>query len=201
MSGTLAIDTASRIVAVAFAAADELRIRTSDDETPEHSRRIIQLIDEVTDGDLTGISGIVVTQGPGSFTGLRIGIATAQSLGFALGIPVVGVPTLRLVAGAVAGDDILAVHPAGRGEFAAQRFVAGVAQGDLFLAQAEALDHMAIVGEGAEALGKREVLPAERVAVAVGFDIPSGSGPSVEPIYARAPNITQPREPFAKSNA
>jgi len=199
MTGTLAIDTASSLVAVAFTVGGDLRVSTSDDETPEHSRRIVQLIDEVTGGDRAAISGIVVTQGPGSFTGLRIGIATAQSLGFALGVPVVGVPTLRLVAGVADEDDLLAVHPAGRDEFAAQRFVRGVAQGELFLDQADALDHTTIVGDGAEALGGRDVGPAARVAVAVRLEVPPGSGPSVEPIYARAPNITKPREPFAKS--
>lgn len=199
--GTLAIDTASRIVAVAFAAGDGPRFLTSGDETPEHSRRIVGLIDEVTAGDRAAITGIVVTQGPGSFTGLRIGIATAQSLGFALGVPVLGVPTLRLVADVAAADDILAIHPAGRDEFAAQRFADCQPQGELFLAQADALDHVTIVGEGAETLGGREVGPTARVTVAVRLDVSPGSGPSVEPIYARAPNITTPREPFAKSEA
>ena len=201
MTGTLAIDTASRTVAVAFQQDGQTRVRTSDDETPEHSRRIIDLIDDVTGGDREAITGIVVVQGPGSFTGLRIGIATAQSLGFALGVPVTGVPTLQLVTACARQPDILAVHPAGRDEFASQRFIDGNAPGDFVLASADELDHTLIVGEGAEALGGRELGPTERVTAAVSVVVPSGSGPSVDPIYARAPNITKPREPFPPRGA
>ena len=201
MSGILAIDTASRAVAVAFLRDGAVRVLSSDDETPEHSRRIVQLIDEVTLGDRKSITGIVVVQGPGNFTGLRIGIATAQSLAFGLGVPVLGVPTLQAVSDAAAVTDILAIHPAGRDEFASQRFVDRIPQAEFALTTAQSLDHTAIVGEGAKALGGYELGPAERVTAAVRLEIPKDAGPSVEPIYARAPNITKPREPFPKSGA
>jgi tRNA threonylcarbamoyladenosine biosynthesis protein TsaB len=65
--------------------------------------------------------------GPGSFTGLRIGIATLKSLGATLKRPCVGIPTLNAVAHAAGNSDAtVALLPAGRGEVFAQMFsVAG----------------------------------------------------------------------------
>lgn len=50
----------------------------------------IETLLEKQQADLTKLTGIVVFQGPGSFTGLRIGITVANTLGYALGIPVAG---------------------------------------------------------------------------------------------------------------
>jgi len=50
---------------------------------------------------LAGLDGIAVSLGPGSFTGLRIGVATAKALAHAVGLPLVGVPTADAVAEAI----------------------------------------------------------------------------------------------------
>ena len=63
-----------------------------------HSLTLLPMIDEIVamvEEDLTNIDAIVVAGGPGSFTGLRIGSATAKGLGLALGKPLISVPTLE----------------------------------------------------------------------------------------------------------
>ncbi len=62
-------------------------------------------------------SGVAVTKGPGSFTGLRIGMSMAKGLALAQQIPIVGVPTLDVVAAAQGRDrrQLAAILPAGRG--------------------------------------------------------------------------------------
>lgn len=62
---------------------------------------LIPMVDEVAhmaDIILKDLNMIVVTRGPGSFTGVRIGLATAKSLGLALNIPVIGISTLDAIA-------------------------------------------------------------------------------------------------------
>jgi tRNA threonylcarbamoyladenosine biosynthesis protein TsaB len=128
----LAFDTATRATSVAL---DEVELR--DDPPggarPRHTTRLMPLIVEALDRTQTEwseIDRIAVGIGPGTFTGLRIGVATARSLSRARGIPVVGVSTLESLAlnatvidtaagtGAKAdgSDAVLAVLDARRGE-------------------------------------------------------------------------------------
>lgn len=63
-----------------------------------HSQTLLPMLDEIvkmTDLDLETIDAIAVAGGPGSFTGLRIGSATAKGLGLALGKPLIHIPTLE----------------------------------------------------------------------------------------------------------
>ncbi len=67
----------------------------------KHSQSLVPMLDEVkqmVDLELDTIDAIAITQGPGSFTGLRIGAATAKGLGLALGKPVIPVPTVDSLA-------------------------------------------------------------------------------------------------------
>jgi tRNA threonylcarbamoyladenosine biosynthesis protein TsaB len=69
-----------------------------------HARTLLPLIDEVLSAagvGLTDLDLLAVSIGPGSFTGLRIGLAVVKGLALATGTPVVGVPTLRAYALAV----------------------------------------------------------------------------------------------------
>jgi tRNA threonylcarbamoyl adenosine modification protein YeaZ len=69
--------------------------------TRGHAEALVPLIDRIaaqTDGGLDSLDRIAVAVGPGSFTGIRVGIAAARALGLALEIPVVGVSTLAALA-------------------------------------------------------------------------------------------------------
>lgn len=75
------------------------------------------------DGGLQAIRKIAVSTGPGSFTGLRIGIATVLGLARALGIPAVGVPLLEAIAESVEAEEQFAVAAAiGRSDVCFQEF-------------------------------------------------------------------------------
>ncbi len=66
-----------------------------------HSERLLPTIDRALGEariSLEALGGIAVSIGPGSFTGLRIGLSTAKGLAYATGIPLVGVPTLEAMA-------------------------------------------------------------------------------------------------------
>ena len=72
--------------------------------------------------DKRELSGVVVSAGPGSFTGIRIGIATAQGLGMGLKIPVLNVSLLHALAGSSSlRGDVVAQVPMGRGMVCVQR--------------------------------------------------------------------------------
>ena len=68
-------------------------------------------------------AAVAVDIGPGSFTGVRVGVATAKGLAFALGIPVVSVSSLEVLAEAAPADrDVLALRDAGRGTYYVARY-------------------------------------------------------------------------------
>ena len=62
------------------------------------------------------IDGVAVGRGPGAFTGVRLGVALAQGVALALGVPVVAVSTLEILAAQVGGDSVLAAIDARMGE-------------------------------------------------------------------------------------
>jgi tRNA threonylcarbamoyladenosine biosynthesis protein TsaB len=97
----LAIDTATLVSSVALATVDnvlaEITLQTKKTHSELLMPHIAKLLDmaQVAKSDLKGVA---VSIGPGSFTGLRIGLSTAKTLAYALHIPVVGVPTLAAMA-------------------------------------------------------------------------------------------------------
>ncbi len=97
MAKILAIESASLTASVAIADGEKLIAEYTLNDKKTHSQTLLPMIDEMisrTDTDKHSIDAIAISKGPGSFTGLRIGSATAKGLGQALGIPLIPVPTL-----------------------------------------------------------------------------------------------------------
>jgi len=96
----LALETSSQYCSVALACRGEVQQR-SDESKLSHSRQLLPLLSDLMASASLGygdLDCIAVSRGPGSFTGLRIGIAVAQGLGFASDLPVVPVSSLAQVA-------------------------------------------------------------------------------------------------------
>ncbi len=203
MTTVLAIDTVSpQAIALAVTAMDGGDPYTSVISTDmNHAAVLVGAIDALLGAARVGeLAAIAVTSGPGSYGGLRVGIATAEGLAFARGIPLHGVPTLVAVdvaARASGGPEFLhATHPAGRGEAAVQPFVAGEPIGTpSILTAAESRTVASLYGEGAGALGGVEMAPLERclavLAVALERVLSGERSPGIVPVYLREPSITR----------
>jgi len=97
----LGIETATAVCSVALVENGGVSIVRSINSKQMHSEKILFLIDEcLTEGKTTlgSIDGIAVSIGPGSFTGLRIGLSVAKGLAYSSGIPICGIPTLLALA-------------------------------------------------------------------------------------------------------
>ena len=97
----LGIETATWLGSVALATESEVIAEYTLNIRRTHSERLMGMISRLlsdTDVALTNLDGIAVSIGPGSFTGLRIGLSTAKGLCFANDLPLIPVPTLEAMA-------------------------------------------------------------------------------------------------------
>ncbi len=116
----LAIDTATRTASLALHDGGQVRYEATWEAGRRHTvqlaPRLFAALEDLGLGaeDLTAVA---VTTGPGSFTGLRVGMALAKGLSMARNLPLVGIPTLDVVAVAQGRDrrPLIAVLQAGRG--------------------------------------------------------------------------------------
>lgn len=119
----LAIDTSTEIASIALLRAGEVQAEltwlSGQNHTVELIPNLLHLLHQAKI-ELGDIEAIIVARGPGSFNGLRVGVATAKGLAFALGIPLVSIGTLEAEAFPYAetGLPICPVQDAGRGEIA-----------------------------------------------------------------------------------
>jgi tRNA threonylcarbamoyladenosine biosynthesis protein TsaB len=155
--------------------------------------------------------------GPGSFTGVRIAVATAKGIAIATGARLVGVTSLDAIAHGLHADVVASVLPAGKGEV----FVQARRGGQLVLSPAHVrLDDVGatlarivgpsgsvvVAGEGAQALDLSALGPRVTFATAPPHDLPAASvvgrlalsrdpddTDALEPLYVRPPEITMPR--------
>ena len=128
----LGLDTATSATVVGVLGADGVVHEARDDPAPgarpAHAARLLGAVDEALDAAGVGwdeVTRLAVGVGPGSFTGLRIGIATARGLAQARGLEVVGVSTLEALARGADAESVLAVLDARRGEAFAAAFGPG----------------------------------------------------------------------------
>jgi tRNA threonylcarbamoyladenosine biosynthesis protein TsaB len=144
----LGLDTATRATTVAVLDTEtgivcERRDDPPADVRPRHTTRLLGLAAEAlaeSHTDWSGVGLVAVGTGPGTFTGIRIGVATARALASARAVPIAPVSTLRALASGAReaagdGERVLAVLDARRGEV----FVAGWDPATVRLAGAEPL--------------------------------------------------------------
>lgn len=152
---TLAIDTATTRVGVAMGSDGRVIAEHTVDGARRHAEELAPAIAEVVRESriaLDRIHFVSVGIGPGLFTGLRVGVTTARTLGQVLGVPVVGIPSLDLVAYPWRRTDrrIVALIDARRGEVFAARWT--------------------LVGDGLERHGDYTVEAPGQVAAALAAD-------------------------------
>jgi tRNA threonylcarbamoyladenosine biosynthesis protein TsaB len=122
----LSIETATRAGSVAVSRGTTLLSSRTGDASRSHSTDLLELIRDAlaeAGANLREVELFAVALGPGSFTGLRIGVATVKGLASTLERKAVGVPTLDALALAAGRSErVVALLPAGRGELFAQSF-------------------------------------------------------------------------------
>ena len=194
----LAIDTSTAACTAAlFDAAGECVDARDEVIGRGHSERLVPMLDELLKGHRA--ERILVGVGPGSFTGIRVGIAAAQGLAIAWGCQLLGMSSLALIAASASTDDrVAAAVDGGHGELFVQQFGGpsfDSASDLLNLPPVEAAGQISapiIVGPGAarlvEARGYGEaepVWPSARNALRLP-EVFRSLPP--KPIYARAPD-------------
>lgn len=209
----LAIDTAGTAcnVAIYDASHDATLGIAGADIGRGHAERLMGFIDEALSEagvEMDDVDRIAVTIGPGSFTGIRVGVATARGLGLALGRPVVGVSVLQALAisalAAAPGHPVLIVTDAKREEVYLQPFDA---MGEP-VADAEALDVVSaraafhsfagtISGSGARLVREDGAVEANQTSgdtadITVVAKLGASADPATalpKPLYLRGPDV------------
>ena len=106
----IALDSSGTVATVAIARDGRLLAEYTVDNGMTHSQTMLPMLDAITrqlDLKMEEVDAVAVAGGPGSFTGLRIGCATAKGIGLAISKPVISVPTLEALAFNVYGTDEL----------------------------------------------------------------------------------------------
>jgi N6-L-threonylcarbamoyladenine synthase len=212
----LALDTAGADCAAALydSGSDTVLGEASETIGKGHAERLMAITDRALEQagvSLSAVGRIAVTVGPGSFTGIRVGVAAARGFALSLGVPAVGVTTLAVMAAArreeTPGRAVLAAMDAKRGEIYLQPFDASgqpldepraVTIGDA-QAFAAAFDGE-IAGSAAPLLkpgaagGDGDRFPIAVVA-RLGAAVPPSSG-KPKPLYLRGPDA-KPQAGFA----
>ena len=206
----LAFDTATPLVTVALHDGEDVVVELTADRAMKHAEQLAPLIERALAGaglvrqDLTAIA---VGVGPGPFTGLRVGLVTARTLGFVLELPVYGVCSLDVLAveavgtGTVERDFVVATDARRKEVYLASYDAQGVRlDGPVVAKPAEVGTDAPAVGPGAELYPDdfpRRVGPvapsAGWLARAVAEELVELSDP--DPLYLRRPDATAPHAP------
>ncbi|MFD7074006.1 tRNA (adenosine(37)-N6)-threonylcarbamoyltransferase complex dimerization subunit type 1 TsaB [Nocardioides sp. NPDC059952] len=201
----LAFDTATPQVTVALHDGDDVVAEVVSDRTMKHGEQLAPLISDVLGEagivrqDLTAIA---VGAGPGPFTGLRVGLVTARTLGFALEIPVYAACTLDVlaveaVASGVGGPFVVATDARRKEVYLASYDPDGVRlEGPVVARPAEVATSGPVVGEGALLYPDAFPTPLGPVRPSAGWLARAVAGEQVElmdpePLYLRRPDAVE----------
>jgi tRNA threonylcarbamoyladenosine biosynthesis protein TsaB len=132
----LLLETSGKVGQVGLALGAELRGTRRLDETRRHARDLVPAVKELLaeqgwrPGDL---QAVIVSRGPGSYTGLRVGLISAQTLAYATGCAVLGIDTFAVIARQTPPEvaSVLVIADAQQERVYVQRFVGGQAAGAL----------------------------------------------------------------------
>ncbi len=108
----LAIESSGAVASAAVWADGETKAEFSLNDGKTHSEKLVPLIERALTElslEIRAMEAVAVSVGPGSFSGLRIGVATANAIAYANGIPVVETPTLLALAKGAASENVLAL--------------------------------------------------------------------------------------------
>lgn len=191
----LAIDTSLGGCSVALWQNGGVASAMRETESGQQSRRLLPMIEALlAQNSMTydGCDAIACTIGPGGFTGIRTGLATARALKFATGNPLIGLTTLEVIAyGSRLHGDILAVIDAYRGQYYVQRF--RVAETLSPLSDPMLVDEKLLPALAHGAKKVQAIPDAENVAALAAYKWESGERefPSA-PLYIREPDAKLP---------
>lgn len=207
----LVIDTAMvGCGVVVFDAGKDALFDAYNDEAHGQAQRLIPMVQDVlADAGLTfdDLTDVVVCNGPGTFTGIRIGLSAAKTFCLTMDIPVWGITSLQALALSAIGrgvdKNMLAVVETRRQDFYVQEFdVQGVVQGEARSVMADDVKvaDRVLIGDAVQRFdpeGQYEDASVQRIDVGVvarnfvdGLDIFTQD---VAPIYLRAPDVSQPK--------
>jgi tRNA threonylcarbamoyladenosine biosynthesis protein TsaB len=213
----LALDTSAAASAAVVDGEGRTLATRSSGETRRHAEALTPLVDAVlaeAGVSRTELTAVVAGTGPAPFTGLRVGLVTARTLGLALGVPVHGVSSLDALALAAARDldpgaEVLVVTDARRKEVYSARYRVA-AGGGVELLDGPAVEAPAALAErglpeGAVVVGAGTVLypdllpgtpaevdPADLARVALARLAVPGTTLPTEPLYLRRPDAVPP---------
>lgn len=122
MNNILAIDTSGHLLNIGIAFGGDRIVQVQKEVEQSHGQLILKTIEEMLQSAAlkeSELNTIVVNIGPGSFTGLRIGLATAKGMAVALGLDLVGVNIFELVAYKLQSvrDPVMVITPLKKDEF------------------------------------------------------------------------------------
>jgi tRNA threonylcarbamoyladenosine biosynthesis protein TsaB len=192
----LAIETAGNACSIALLDDDAIIAERHENVGRGHAERLIPWIAELSGGGRA--DRIIVGCGPGSFTGVRIGIAAARALGLGWGVPVSGVSSLALVAAECDADHFIVALEGGHGELLVQQYHRNPLRAEGNFASltpddaGRAMRAEVVTGAGAVRLiaarGYGTSYPAEARAANVRLLPPETLGLPARPLYGRAPD-------------
>ena len=222
MSTILLIETATDVCSVALSVHGEVIQEETLTSGKRHSAALTGMIQTITEAlpqQLRSLSAVAISEGPGSYTGLRVGASVAKALCFSLEIPLISVSTLHALASPFRSHDhhVMSTIDARRQEAYAAIFVKGVQQSpvesiiftpDKVQALALEFEQMIITGTGISKVAQL-FEPYPHLIIKPSVCAASLLGPIAHekyisrvfedvayyvPFYFKAPNITKPKK-------